>query len=112
MEEAKQEAKPEWISIKPKELEGIIVELANKGESPAKIGLILRDKYGIPKAKLLGKRITQILNEAKIVSKDQKSMVEEKIGKLKIHIEKNKHDESAKRANTKKLWLLRALKNQ
>jgi len=110
MEEQKSEAKPEWISIKPKELEEIVVELAKKGESPAKIGLVLRDKYGIPKAKLLGKRVMQILSEAKITFKDQKDMASEKLDKLKSHIEKNKHDESAKRAHTKKLWLLRTLK--
>jgi len=55
--------KPSWIKMKSDEMEKIVVELAKKGESPAKIGLILRDKYGIPKVKLFGKRMVEIFAE-------------------------------------------------
>lgn len=57
--------KPDWVKMKPAELEKIVVDLYKEGVSSAKIGLILRDKYGVPKAKLLGKRITKILKDAK-----------------------------------------------
>lgn len=99
------ENKPNWVSMKPAELEKIILELAKSGETPAKIGLILRDKHGIPKAKLLGKRICQILKASKIEIKSEEKAVEERIQKLEKHISKNSHDYTAKRSMTKTLWL-------
>jgi len=104
--------KSEKVKIKPKELEKIVVELAKKGEKPVKIGLILRDKYGIPKAKLLGKKITQILKENNIEYETPKQKVELRIEKIKKHLEKNKHDYPAKRSLTKKLWDLYHLKSK
>ena len=101
--------KLDWVKTKPAELEKIVIELAKKGETPAKIGLILRDKYGIPKAKLLGKKITQILKKAKIEYQEDKKIVEGKIEKIKTHLKSNKHDYSAQRSLTKKLWNLHHL---
>ena len=97
-------SKPSWVKMKPAELEKIVVELAKKGESPAKIGLILRDKYGIPRSKLLGKKVTHILKEKSVEHEGEKEVVDKKIGTLKTHINKNKHDYSASRALTKRLW--------
>ena len=85
-------AKPDWVKMKPAELEALIVELGKTGETPAKIGNILRDKHGIPKAKLLGKRISQILKENKIEFKTEKASMDEKIKNLESHIKKNKND--------------------
>ena len=96
--------KPSWIKMKPADIEKIVVELAKKGESPAKIGLILRDKHGIPKTKIFGKKITQILGENGIEYEDDKKIIDKKIEKLKTHISKNKHDYPASRALTKGLW--------
>jgi len=106
------EAKPSWIKTKPEELEKIITELAKAGNSPSKIGLILRDKHGIPKSKLLSKKITQILEEKKVPYKKEISHVEEQIEKIKQHFNKNKHDYTAQRALTKKLWALHRIKKQ
>ncbi len=40
------------------------MELARKGETMSKIGLILRDAYGVPLVKIIcGKTISQILAE-------------------------------------------------
>jgi len=100
------EAKLDWMKTKPAEVEKIVVELAKQGESPAKIGLILRDKHGIPKAKLLGKKICQILNDNKMPIKSEKEIVEGKIKKTEIHVAKNKYDHSAKRSVIKKLWII------
>ena len=102
--EEKKSARPSWVKMKPAELEKIVVELAKQGESPARIGLILRDKHGIPKAKLLGKKITQILKENGLEWKNDEEIINEKIGGLKSHIGKNKHDYSATRALTRRLW--------
>ena len=55
---------PKWVEHSPKDIEAIIVKLAKKGESPSKIGIILRDQYGVPLVKTqTNKKITQILTE-------------------------------------------------
>lgn len=53
-----------WVEQSPKDLEAIIVKLAKKGESPSKIGMILRDQYGVPLVKTVAnKKITKILEK-------------------------------------------------
>ena len=101
--------KPSWIKTKPEELQNIVTDLAEQGHSPAKIGLILRDKHGIPKTKILGKKITQILKEAKVTYTKEENLVNKKIEKLKTHITRNKHDYPASRSLTKQLWALHYL---
>ncbi|HLF54064.1 MAG TPA: hypothetical protein VI544_02700, partial [Candidatus Nanoarchaeia archaeon] len=107
----KEAKKADWIKTKPADLEKIIVELYNKGESTAKIGLILRDKYGIPKAKLLGKSISKILTNAKIPLRSEKEVVQKKIDALKAHLEKNKHDQPTKKKLEKELWAIKRVKD-
>lgn len=92
--------------MKPAELEKIVIDLYKQGESIAKIGLILRDKHGVPKAKLFGKKISQILKDAKVEIKSEKEKIQREIESLKKHIEKNKHDKKANKALTKKIWAL------
>jgi len=109
---AKVEKKPSWIKMKPAELEKIVVDLAKKGESPAKIGLILRDKHGVPKTRLFGKRITQILDEKGVDYIKEKGVFDGRVEKLKGHIGKNKHDYPASRALTKSLWVLNKIERK
>jgi len=110
---AKEKAdKPDWVKIKPAELEKIVLDLAKNGETPARIGLILRDQHGIPKAKLLGKKISQIINEAKIEIKSEKELTKSKIKTLESHSAIHKHDYSAKRSLIKKLWIIHKLDKQ
>jgi len=102
--------KAEWVKMKPHEAEAIILDLHKSGNSPEKIGIILRDKHGIPKAKLLlGKRISKVLEEKKLAIPSEKSQVQGKISILEKHIAKNKHDHPAKRSLTKKLWIVKKL---
>ena len=55
---------PEWSNTDTKEIEKVILELRKEGTSTSKIGLILRDRYGVPDVKLImGKRIGEILEE-------------------------------------------------
>ena len=114
-EEIKKELKelksPEWVKMKPAELEKLVIELYKQGESTAKIGLLLRDKHGIPKAKLLGKKITKILKDAKIEVKSEKEKIQKEMEELNRHLEKNKHDITAKRCLMKKLWALSKIKD-
>ncbi len=104
------ESKIEWSDKKPKEIESLIIELHKKSNTPEKIGLILRDKYGIPKTKkLIGKRISKIIKEAKEEIVPEKKGVQGKIEKLEKHIKLNKHDYPAKRSLNKKQWVIHSL---
>ncbi len=105
LEETKKLDKPDWLKIKNAELEKIVIDLHNENNSPAKIGLILRDKHGIPKAKLLGKKITKILKNNNLVPLLDKAVFLKKIESLEKHISKNKHDYTAKRSLTKTFWV-------
>ena len=108
----KTETVPSWIKIKPAELETIVVDLAKQGKSPAQIGLVLRDKHGIPKAKLLGKKIAKILKDAKIAESPEKAIVEKKIEAIRVHMTKNKQDKCAPKSLTKRLWDLHYIKQK
>lgn len=101
------EAKPEWVKMKPAEMEKLVVELYKQGNTPAKIGIILRDQHGIPRAKLIGKKITQILNEANIQDNSEQERIQKKIKGLEAHSTKHKHDYTAKKSITKNRWLIK-----
>ncbi|MFH1425426.1 MAG: hypothetical protein ABIG28_01705 [archaeon] len=107
-EEKKEEkdSKPSWVKMKSSDLENLVVGYAKEGKSLGQIGLLLRDKHGIPKTKLLGKRIIDILNDKGVEFKGEKQIAGERVQKLKNHIAKNKHDHPASRALTKELWVL------
>lgn len=104
--------KPSWIKMKPAEMEKLVIALAKEGKTPAQIGLVLRDKHGVPKAKLFGKGIIDVLEEKGIEYKSNRRVVDERIAKLKGHIAKNKHDYPAARALTKELWALHRLEQR
>jgi small subunit ribosomal protein S15 len=87
--------KADWTKIKPSEAEKIIVDLARQGESPEKIGLILRDQHGLPKAKLLGLKIKKVLEKNKLGVDSEKKNIQTKIESLNKHSLKNKHDYTA-----------------
>ena len=90
--------KPEWLKTSEKDIEAIVVKLAKQGMTSEKIGLVLRDSYGIPKAKFLGKRINKML-KAKGLDKDAALLaVEKRQLAIRKHLEKNKQDKRAQRA--------------
>lgn len=83
---------PSWIKLKPKEIVEIILKLSKDGLSPSEIGLHLRDEYAIPLVKpILGKSITQVLNEndiAQPMPEDLNKLVQKALGlqkHLKLH---------------------------
>ena len=110
MQEEKQAEKNSWIKTKPAELESLIIDLAKKGNPPAKIGLILRDKHGIPKSKLLGIKITKVLKKADVQFTTEKQIIEKKIATLKEHIKRSKKDKTASKSLEKKLWQVKTPK--
>lgn len=87
--------KPVWLKMSEKEMKKIIVELSEKN-TPAQIGLILRDQYGIPTTKVYGKKISQYLKEEGIESNPELENAEKKLERLKEHLKENITDRKAK----------------
>lgn len=86
--------------IDSKQVEELIVKLYKQGYKPEKIGLILRDSYGIGDVKAVtGKKIVKILREKgfNVFPPDLEALIE-KVKDLRKHYEKNKKDYTAKRA--------------
>lgn len=91
---------PSWIRYKAKEVELLIAKLAKEGKSPSKIGVILRDTYGIPNVlALCGESISSILKEKKLLTEVPEDLTAlfKKYSEIRKHLEANKHDETAAR---------------
>jgi len=92
--------KAPWVRYKAKEIEELVVKLSKQDLKPSRIGLILRDSYGIPDVKLLTKKkITAILEKNKVVydiPEDLSSLIKRQIEILK-HLENNHKDQTARR---------------
>ena len=80
------------------ELEQEIINLANNNTSSAKIGLILKNEYGIPKAKYSVGKINKILAKNKIVKfPEELQNLINRATKLRQHFTKNAKDQVSKR---------------
>jgi small subunit ribosomal protein S15 len=81
-------------------VENEVIKLAKRGHSKSKIGVILRDSYGIPLVKVVtGKSISQILEESDIKSplpEDLTSLVKKALA-LRSHLESNHKDLESKK---------------
>jgi small subunit ribosomal protein S15 len=92
--------KAAWVKYKPNEIEEIIVKLAKKGYPSARIGLVLRDQYGIPSTRIMTKeKISKILNKHNLYPKlpeDMYNLIKRAVD-LIAHMEKNKKDYISKR---------------
>ena len=87
--------KPTWIKMKEPELKKVILELSEK-HAPSKIGLILRDQYGIPTTKVFGKKLKAYLKELGIDKNEDLDNEEKKVNKMKEHLKLNITDQKAK----------------
>lgn len=101
MSKTKKTQKTDWVKMKPEEVEKLVVKLGKENIPPEKIGLILRDQHGIPRAKVYGKKISHILKKAGIEKNSELENLEKKFDKSKKHFEKHKHDYSAQRSVVK-----------
>ena len=92
--------KPTWVRYSDVEIEALILKLAKTGNTPSKIGLILRDSYGVPDVKIAAqKSITSILKQHKLMAEypeDFISLIRREVNLTK-HLEKNRKDQVAKR---------------
>ena len=86
---------PDWSSLKPREIESHIIDLAKKDKSTSEIGIRLRDQYAVPDVKIAtGKKITRILKDNKIYSEipeDLKNLIRRAL-KIREHLEINRKD--------------------
>jgi small subunit ribosomal protein S15 len=83
-----------------KAIEKVIVDLKKEGYSSSRIGLVLRDQYGVPDVKLvMGKRIDQIIKDNGLQSdipEDLRNLMMKALG-LRKHLVENKNDLHNKR---------------
>ena len=92
--------KPVWLKYTKDEVESIVLKLANKDLTSEKIGLTLRDQYGIPKVSLYGIKIKKILNSEKKFEEPTTKNLDDKLQNVIKHFKKNKQDKNAGRSLT------------
>ncbi|NYT11158.1 MAG: 30S ribosomal protein S15 [Methanomassiliicoccales archaeon] len=93
--------KPEWVPLGSEEIEEQIVRMAKDGISSSRIGLVLRDQYGVPSVRLsVGKSITDVMRENDLVPKLPEDLVSlmKKAINLNSHMTENHKDISNKRS--------------
>ena len=86
---------PSWTTLKPKEIEELIIKYGKDDLSASQIGIKLRDQYSIPLVKpIIKKSITKILEENDLkteLPEDLNNIVKKAIG-LQKHLNANKGD--------------------
>ncbi len=86
---------PDWVDYSEDEVIELVTELAEEGYDPSQIGIILRDKHGVPSVKeITGQKLTEILEEQDLapeLPEDLKNLVE-KAEKIQDHLEENPKD--------------------
>ncbi len=92
---------PAWLTIKKEEVEKLVLHLNSQNVPTSMIGLVLRDRYGVPDiTQVTGKKVTQILkdnNAAPKVPEDLTNLIRKAIG-LHKHLDENHKDLHNKRA--------------
>jgi len=91
---------PPWSRYTPEEVEALVIKLAKEGNSPSKIGIILRDKHGIALTKpILNRSITKIMKDSGVAPTipEDLDVLLKKASRLAVHLEKNKVDQHNKR---------------
>src|SRR3989344_5895759 len=85
--------KPVWLKYTEEEVKAIVLKLADKGLTAEKIGLVLRDQYGIPKVKIYNLKISKILKER--FQEPTNINLKNKLQKIISHYNKNEQDKKA-----------------
>lgn len=91
---------PDWADYEKKEVEDIIVKLGKEGQTTSKIGVTLRDQYGVPSAKLAaGKKIDRILEDNNIKKELPEDLMQLMTRAVIIdrHMSSNHNDMASKR---------------
>ncbi|MBR9679446.1 MAG: 30S ribosomal protein S15 [Candidatus Altiarchaeota archaeon] len=91
---------PAWVVYTPGEVKQLVVKLAKDGHTPAMIGTMLRDSYGIPSVKLsTKKRVVDILDESGFPSELPQDLFDlmKRAVNLRHHLETNRMDKHSRR---------------
>lgn len=91
---------PSWVNYSKEEVIQLVVKLGKEGKSPAMIGTMLRDSYGIPSVKLISeKSVVDILDEAGLKSEVPRDLFDllSKSVNLREHLSKNLQDKHSRR---------------
>ncbi len=93
-------SKPSWVSLKPREIEMLVVKLAKEGKTASQIGIYLRDEHGVPSVKVMtGKTISDILKAKKLAPEipDDLMALLRKAVIVRKHLAENNGDQTARR---------------
>ncbi|MFH1316085.1 MAG: 30S ribosomal protein S15 [Candidatus Woesearchaeota archaeon] len=91
---------PSWVRYSKNEVELLVIKLSREGNLASKIGIILRDTYGIPDIKkAIGKNITDLLKEKNMAPKVPEDLTSlmKRVSVIKKHLEENHKDMPALR---------------
>ena len=92
---------PGWAKYTPEEVESLVIKLAREGNNSSRIGVVLRDQYGIPLIKpITGKSIVEIMREGELAPSipEDLEVLLKKASRLVVHLEKSKKDKYNVRA--------------
>lgn len=91
---------PTWSEYSREEVTDLVLRYKREEYTPSIIGIMLRDRHGIPSVKLVtGKKITQILqeqNEASDLPEDLTNLMRQAVT-LRKHLEENPKDKHSRR---------------
>ena len=103
---------PKWSNTNKEEIENTIQQLASQGKSSSEVGMILRDRYGVPDVTLAtGKKIVALMKEKNVaptVPEDIYNLIVDVL-ELKKHIDKNPNDVHNKRSLNNKVSKIKRL---
>ncbi len=88
--------KPTWLKYTKEEVVAIVKKLAEKDITSEKIGLILRDQYGIPSVRLYGIKMKEAMEDK--FQEPTTLNLDKKLKKIIYHFKKNKQDKKSERA--------------
>ena len=90
---------PTWLKLKPEEVQDQITKLAKKGVTPSKIGITLRDSFGVPQVKsVTGNKILRILKVAGLaptIPEDLYHLIKKAVS-MRKHMDRNRKDKDSK----------------
>lgn len=94
-------SKPEFVAYDQNEIEELILKLIKEENPPSKIGIILRDQYGIPSVKdVTGKKMGFFLEKNNVglkMPEDMQNLIKKALS-LRKHLDKNVKDRHNKRS--------------
>ncbi len=86
---------PKWLDVDKAEVEELMLNMAKEGVPPSKIGLVLRDKHGIPAVRtIIGMPIAKFLKKNKVGSEYPEDFLEllKRAVRMNKHLKKRKKD--------------------